>query len=72
MLEQFRDSMLRYSLIALGIVIGALSLIVFLQPLDIAPAGVAGASTLLNELFDTPIGLMIFLSSIYRFSCWGT
>ena len=64
MLQQFRDTLFRYSLIALGIVIGALSLIVFLQPLDIAPAGVAGASTLLNELFDTPIGLTIFLLNI--------
>ena len=51
-------------LIAFGILMGALSLTVFLQPLDIAPAGVAGASTLLNELFGTPIGLMIFLLNI--------
>ena len=64
MLQQLRDNTIRYILIAIGIVIGALSLIVFLQPLDIAPAGVAGASTLLNELFDTPIGLMIFLLNI--------
>lgn len=64
MLSQFRDTVFRYVLIAIGIVICALSLIVFLQPLDIAPAGVAGASTLLNELFDTPIGLMIFLLNI--------
>ncbi len=64
MLQQLRDTAIRYVLIAIGIVIGALSLIVFLQPLDIAPAGVAGASTLLNELFGTPIGLMIFLLNI--------
>ncbi len=64
MMEQIRDTIVRYSLIALGIVIGAMSLIVFLQPLDIAPAGVAGASTLLNELFDTPVGLMIFALNI--------
>lgn len=64
MLAQFRDILFRYLLIGTGIVISALSLIVFLQPLDIAPAGVAGASTLLNELFDTPIGLMILLLNI--------
>ncbi len=64
MLAQFRDILFRYFLIGTGIVISALSLIVFLQPLDIAPAGVAGASTLLNELFDTPIGLMILLLNI--------
>ena len=59
-----RDAIVRYSLIALGTVLGALSVILFLQPLDIAPAGVAGASTLLNELFDTPVGLMVFLLNI--------
>lgn len=64
MLAQVHTLALRYALIAAGIVIGAISLTVFLQPLDIAPAGVAGASTLLNELFDTPIGLVIFLLNI--------
>ena len=64
MLHRVRDTLFRYLLIAIGIVIGALSLIVFLQPLDIAPAGVAGASTLLNELFGTPIGLTILLLNI--------
>ena len=64
MLAQIHTLALRYALITAGIVIGAISLTVFLQPLDIAPAGVAGASTLLNELFDTPIGLMIFLLNI--------
>ncbi len=60
MLAQARDFTLRYLLIGVGILIGAISLVLFLQPLDIAPAGVAGASTLLNELFGTPVGLMIF------------
>ncbi len=64
MLAILRDFVWRYVLIFLGIVAAALSLIVFLQPLDIAPAGIAGASTLLNELFDTPIGLTIFVLNI--------
>ena len=64
MVSLVRDSLMRYILIAIGIVIGALSLIVFFKPLDIAPAGVAGASTLLNEVFDTPIGMMIVLLNI--------
>ena len=64
MLARIRAALSRYTLIALGIVIGAISLIVFLQPQDIAPAGVAGASILLNELFATPIGLTIFLLNI--------
>ena len=64
MFSQLTLTLQRYVLIAIGIVVGALSLTVFLQPLDIAPAGVAGASTLLNEVFNTPIGLMIFLLNI--------
>lgn len=64
MLTTFRDLVFRYVLILVGVVAAALSLIVFLQPQDIAPAGLAGASTLLNELFDTPVGLMIFVLNI--------
>lgn len=64
MLAMLRVLVFRYVLIFIGVVAAALSLIVFLQPLDIAPAGVAGAATLLNELFDTPIGLMIFVLNI--------
>ncbi len=64
MLAMLRDLVFRYVLIFVGVVAAALSLTVFLQPLDIAPAGLAGASTLLNELFDTPIGLMIFVLNI--------
>ena len=64
MLAQIHAAALRYLLIITGIVIGAISLTVFLQPLDIVPAGVAGVSTLLNELIDTPIGLVMFLLNI--------
>ncbi len=64
MLAMLRVLVFRYVLIFIGVVAAALSLIVFLQPLDIAPAGAAGAATLLNELFDTPIGLMIFVLNI--------
>ncbi len=64
MLTMLRVLVFRYVLIFIGVVAAALSLIVFLQPLDIAPAGAAGAATLLNELFDTPIGLMIFVLNI--------
>ena len=59
-----RDAIVRYVMIAIGTLLGALSVVLFLQPMDIAPAGVAGASTLLNELFGTPIGLMVLLLNI--------
>lgn len=64
MLAMLRDFLLRTVFIGVGVIAAALSLVVFLQPLDIAPAGLAGASTLLNELFDTPIGLTIFVLNI--------
>ena len=64
MLARLRDIVFRYVLIFIGVIAASLSLIVFLQPLDIAPGGLAGASTLLNELFATPIGLMIFVLNI--------
>ena len=64
MLATARDAIVRYVMIAIGTLLGALSVVLFLQPMDIAPAGVAGASTLLNELFGTPIGLMVLLLNI--------
>ena len=64
MLAIARDAIVRYVMIAIGTLLGALSVVLFLQPMDIAPAGVAGASTLLNELFGTPIGLMVLLLNI--------
>ena len=57
-------SALRYACIAAGIILSAISLTLFLQPLDIAPPGLAGAATMLNELFDTPVGLVMFLLNI--------
>lgn len=59
-----RETFLRYGMITIGTFLGALSVSLFLQPLDIAPAGVAGAATLLNELLGTPIGMMVFLLNI--------
>lgn len=64
MQTQGRDWIFRGILLAVGMTLGAISLMVFLQPLDIAPMGLAGASTLLNELFATPIGITIFLLNI--------
>ena len=64
MLAGLQNAVVRYVMIGLGVFIGAVSLVVFLQPMDIAPAGVSGASLLLNEVLDTPIGLMIFLLNV--------
>lgn len=50
--------------IVLGIVIGAVSLQLFMVPFDIAPTGVTGVSVILNELFNTPVGLVILILNI--------
>ncbi len=47
-----------------GSIIYAVSVNVFTAPNHIAPGGVTGVSTLLNFLFDTPIGLMAFCINI--------
>jgi uncharacterized membrane-anchored protein YitT (DUF2179 family) len=51
-------------LVLAGALMGALSVIVFMAPSNIAPGGVSGAAIILNSLLGTPIGLMIFLLNI--------
>lgn len=64
MLAQGRNFVMRYTLIGVGVFIGSLSVIVFMEPLDIAPTGVTGVAMILNHLVNTPIGVMVFLLNI--------
>jgi len=48
----------------IGCCLFALSLIAFTVPNQIAPGGFTGISTILNYLFDLPIGLTIFILNI--------
>ena len=64
MLQRAHLILVRYILISAGALAATLAVIIFLKPLDIAPMGVTGVSTLVNELLGTPIGLMIFLLNI--------
>ena len=48
----------------LGSVLYALSVNIFSAPNQIAPGGVTGVSTLLNYLFDLPIGTMILVINL--------
>lgn len=50
--------------LVLAIFIGAVSIQLFLTPFNIAPTGVTGTSVILNELFGTPVGLMVLLLNI--------
>lgn len=54
----------RVIFLGLGIVIGAISVQLFLRPFDIAPSGVTGAAVLLNATVGTPIGLMVLILNI--------
>lgn len=48
-----------------GLLIGALSVVLFLVPSDIAPGGVTGVAVILHEIIpDLPIGGMIFVMNI--------
>jgi len=55
----------RYFLMTVAAFITALSVIIFLAPFDIAPAGVSGIAVILNHLDPRlPIGLMIIIGNI--------
>lgn len=47
-----------------GSVVYAVSVNAFTAPNNIAPGGVTGVATMLNFLFQTPIGLMVFIINI--------
>lgn len=52
------------ALLLAGSLTGALSVIVFMAPSDIAPGGVSGAAIIINSLLGIPIGLTILLLNI--------
>jgi uncharacterized membrane-anchored protein YitT (DUF2179 family) len=54
----------RVILLTGGGIIIALSVVIFLVPADIVPAGATGFATILNELIGTPIGLVVILLNI--------
>jgi uncharacterized membrane-anchored protein YitT (DUF2179 family) len=59
------DFVWRYFLLTVGALIVALSVIIFLAPFAIAPAGVSGIAVILNSLDPRlPIGLMIIIGNI--------
>jgi len=64
MVAQVRNFIIRYAMIVIGVFIGSLSVILFLEPLDIASTGVTGIAMILQELIGTPIGVMVFILNI--------
>ena len=66
----FKESFIDYSIILLGSVIYAVSVVVFTAPNNIAPGGLTGIGTVLNYLFSIPIGVTIIILNIPLF-IWG-
>ncbi|GAB5494868.1 MAG: YitT family protein [Phototrophicaceae bacterium] len=62
--RRIRQLILTYALLSLGAMIGSIGVIVFLAPNNIAPTGVSGIAVISNHLFETPIGLLVFLLNI--------
>ena len=56
-----------YGQIVLGCVVGAAAYPTFLIPNGIAPGGLTGIATILNHLFDLPVGLVSLLLNIPLF-----
>jgi uncharacterized membrane-anchored protein YitT (DUF2179 family) len=55
----------RYALLIIGALLAALSVVIFLAPYNIAPAGVSGIAVILNHLDPRlPIGIMIIIGNI--------
>src|SRR5688572_18288755 len=62
--KTIRYILLTYSMLAIGAVIGAFSVQIFLAPFNIAPSGVAGLAVILNYQIGTPVGIVTLLLNI--------
>lgn len=54
----------RFLLLTIGMIIGSISVVVFLVPAQIAPAGITGIAVISNVLLNTPIGMLTLLMNI--------
>jgi len=59
-----RNFIITYFMLTIGAFLGAMALLVFLAPNNIAPTGVSGIAVISNFLFDTPIGIVVFILNI--------
>lgn len=62
--ETWRTTLINYIWITLGSLLGAVSVIIFLAPFDVAPSGVSGVAVILNRTLGTPIGVAVLLMNI--------
>ncbi|MFH2102762.1 MAG: YitT family protein [Chloroflexota bacterium] len=66
-LKRLWPSLLDYLLVAIGALIQAVGLRMFLVPADLASGGISGVSQLVNHLTGWPIGLMILVGNLPLF-----
>lgn len=59
-----RQFTIRILMISLGTLIWVISVSVFLAPVNIAPAGITGLAVILNNVWGTPIGVVVLLGNI--------
>ena len=67
-LKRFWPSVRDYGLVALGAVLQALSVRLFLVPAQLASGGVTGIAQIINHYTQWPIGLMIFIGNVPLFA----
>ena len=65
--NNIRQTIIDYIVIAIGAVIFSLGIVMFSAPNNIAPGGVSGIGTMLNHLFNIPIGSVIIAFNIPLF-----
>ena len=63
-LSFIQNVVLTYALLTIGALIGSMGVLIFLAPNNIAPSGVTGIAVISNFLFDTPIGVLVFILNI--------
>lgn len=66
----FRANIFNYIQAIIGTLIGALAVVIFLSPFEIAPSGITGIAVVLNAIFDFPLSWMILIFNI-PIVIWG-
>lgn len=64
LLGRIQTLFITYTMLSIGALLGAVALLIFLAPNNIAPTGVAGVSVISNFVFGTQIGLLVFILNI--------
>lgn len=65
--NNIKQTIIDYVVIAIGALIFSLGIVMFSAPNNIAPGGVSGIGTMLNHLFNIPIGSVIIAFNIPLF-----